>query len=58
MQALVNDILYEFLKDFVVVYLNNIIIYFKTKKNYVQHINKVFKILKNRDLRLKPEKCK
>jgi len=35
MQALVNNILHEFLKDFVIAYLNDIIIYFKTKKNYV-----------------------
>jgi len=35
MQALINDILYEFLKNFVIAYLNDIIIYFKTKRNYV-----------------------
>jgi len=55
---LVNDILHEFLKNFVIIYLNDIIIYSKTKKNYVQYINKVLKILKNKDLRLKPKKCK
>jgi len=58
MQALINDILHEFLKDFVIAYLNDIIIYFKTRKDYVQHVNKVLKILKNKNLRLKPEKCK
>jgi len=42
----------------VVAYLDDIIIYFKTKKNYVQHVNKVLKIFKNKNLRLKPEKCK
>jgi len=35
MQALINNILYEFLKNFVVAYLDDIIIYSKTKKNYV-----------------------
>jgi len=58
MQALINNILHEFLKNFVVAYLNDIIIYFKTKKNYVQHINKVFKIFKNKDLRLKLKKIR
>jgi len=58
MQALVNNILYKFLKNFVVTYLNDIIIYFKTKKNYVQHINKILKIFKNKNLRLKLKKCK
>jgi len=48
MQALVNNILHEFLKDFVVIYLDDIIIYFKIKKNYVQHINKVLKIFKKK----------
>jgi len=58
MQALINNILHEFLKDFVVIYLDDIIIYFKIKKNYVQYINKVLKIFKNKNLRLKPEKYK
>jgi len=56
MQALINNILYKFLKNFVIIYLNDIIIYFKTKKNYVQHINKIFKIFKNKNLRLKLKK--
>jgi len=58
MQALINNILYKFLKNFVIAYLNDIIIYFKTKKNHVQHINKIFKIFKNKNLRLKLKKCK
>jgi chemotaxis methyl-accepting protein methylase len=35
MQVLINDILYEFLKKFAVIYLNNILIYFNIKKVYI-----------------------
>jgi hypothetical protein len=35
MQALINDILYEFLKKFAVTYLNNILIYFNIKKKHI-----------------------
>jgi len=53
MQALINKILYKFLKNFVVIYLNDIIIYSTIKKNYVRYIKKIFEVLKNKNLRLK-----
>jgi hypothetical protein len=34
MQALINNILYKFLKNFVITYLNDILIYFNIKKKY------------------------
>jgi len=46
MQALINNILYEFLKDFVIVYLNDIIIYFKTKKFTFNILTRYLKYLK------------
>jgi len=46
MQALINDILHEFLKDFVVIYLDDIIIYFKTKKITFNILIKYLKYLK------------
>jgi len=46
MQALINNILYEFLKDFVVIYLVDIIIYFKIKKITFSMLIKYLKNLK------------
>ena len=37
-QRLVNDVLYEYLDIFVIVYLDNILIYSKTKKEYTEYI--------------------
>ena len=45
-QALINNILKEYLNDFIVTYLNNIFIYSKTKTKYKEYINKVLKKLK------------
>jgi len=46
MQTLINNILYEFLKKFVIIYLNDIIIYFKTKKNMFNILIRYLKYLK------------
>lgn len=42
---------------FAIVYLNDIIIYSKTKEEYLKHIEKVFKALFNHRLYVKPLKC-
>jgi hypothetical protein len=57
-QRLVNDILYKYLNIFVVAYLDDILIFFKTKNKHIEHVKKVLYKLKQVDLRLKPEKCK
>jgi len=41
---LMNDVLYNFLDNFVVVYLNDIIIYSRGIKDYVIHLFKVLNI--------------
>jgi Reverse transcriptase (RNA-dependent DNA polymerase) len=38
MQALVNDILKEFLNQFCIIYLNDILIYSETKEQHIRHI--------------------
>ena len=40
-QELINHILYDHLNKFVIVYLNNILIYFKNKKNHEKHVKKI-----------------
>ena len=55
-QAFINNILWEYLNQFVVIYLDDILIYFKTKEQHVQHICKVLQALQNAGLWVKPEK--
>jgi len=55
-QAFVNNVLRRYLNQFVIVYLNDILVYSKTKKEHVQHVRKVLQTLKKVDLRIKSEK--
>ncbi len=55
-QTFVNNVLRRYLNQFVIVYLNDILVYFKTKKEHVQHVKKVLQTLKKVDLRIKSEK--
>jgi Reverse transcriptase (RNA-dependent DNA polymerase) len=55
-QALINNILREYLDDFIVIYLDNILIYNKNKKEHTGHVIKVLKILKRTELKINEEK--
>ncbi len=55
-QTFVNNVLRRYLNQFVIVYLNDILVYFKTKKEHVQHVRKILQTLKKVDLRIKSEK--
>ena len=44
------------MNQFVVIYLDDILIYFKTKEQHVQHVRKVLQALQNAGLQVKPEK--
>src|SRR5947199_7301930 len=57
-QKLINHVLYDHLNEFVITYLNNILIYFKNKKNHKKHVKKFLKKLQEKNLYLKSEKCK
>ena len=37
-QGLINHILYKYLDDFVITYLDNILIFSKTREEHVKHI--------------------
>ena len=54
---MINNILRQYLNQFVVAYLNNIIIYLKNLKEYINYIFKVLKCLNMRNLHLKLKKC-
>ena len=54
---LMNDVLYEFLDEFVVVYLDDIVIFSRCMDEHVVHLNKVLRRLKEHELFVKKEKC-
>ena len=55
-QTFINNVLWEYLNQFVIIYLDDILIYFKTKEQHVQHVCKVLQALQNAELQVKPEK--
>lgn len=55
--TLMNKILYPYLDDFVIVYLDDIIIYSNTLEEHVQHLKKVFQVLRENELYINREKC-
>ena len=55
-QTFVNNVLRRYLNQFIIVYLNDILVYLKTKKEHVQHVRKVLQTLKKVNLRIKSEK--
>ena len=56
-QALINDTLREYLDDFVLAYLDDILIYSLTYEEHVQHVRKVLTKLREKDLPVKLSKC-
>ena len=49
-QTYINNILREYLDVFVVIYLNNILVYLKSEADHKVHIKKILKALKKADL--------
>jgi hypothetical protein len=56
-QRLMNETLHEYLDVFVIVYLDDILIYSRTKEEHVKHVKLVLAKLGASRLLLKPEKC-
>jgi hypothetical protein len=56
-QGLMNSIFKTFLQKFVLVYLDDILIYSKSWEDHVQHVDKVLQLLKEKQLYAKPSKC-
>ena len=54
---LMNDVLYEFLDEFVVVYLDDIVIFSRSMDDHVVHLDKVLRRLREHELFVKKEKC-
>ncbi|TYK06491.1 putative mitochondrial protein [Cucumis melo var. makuwa] len=52
-----NEIFHEYLDNFVVVYLDDIVVYSSTMKEHKDHLQMVFQKLKENQLYVKKEKC-
>ncbi len=57
-QQYMNDVLWNFLNDFCQVYLNDILIYSKTRKKHKDHVKLVLSRLRKAELQMNIWKCK
>ncbi|KAA0060093.1 uncharacterized protein E6C27_scaffold39G00090 [Cucumis melo var. makuwa] len=55
--TLINQVFHEYLDKFVVVYLDDIVVYSTTMEEHRDHLQKVFQKLKENQLYVKREKC-
>ena len=52
-----NNSFYEYLDDFVIIYIDDILVYSKTAKEHAEHLKKVFQKLRSNKLYAKGDKC-
>ena len=52
-QSYINKIFYKYLDVFVIVYLNDIVIYSSHEENHERHVHKIFEILIEADFYIK-----
>ncbi len=57
-QQYMNDVLWNFLNDFCQVYLDDILIYSKTRKKHKDHVKLVLSWLREAELQMNIQKCK
>ena len=55
-QTYINNVLKEYLNVFVIIYLDDILIYSKNEKDYKKHVKQVLNALKKVNLRIVSEK--
>jgi hypothetical protein len=56
-QSFMNSIFKKFLRNFVLVFFNDILIYSKTWEEKFQHVDKSLQVLKDHQIYAKPSKC-
>jgi hypothetical protein len=52
-----NRILRPFIGKFVVIYLDDIVVYSNITGEYIQHLTQIFEVLRKHTLYAKPSKC-
>ena len=55
-QTYINNVLRKYLDVFIVIYLNDILIYLKNEKDHKKHVRQILNTLKKADLRIISEK--
>jgi hypothetical protein len=56
-QRFINEVLQEYLHSFIIIYLDDILIFSKEKEEHMQHVSKVLKKLQGVNIKLKLKKC-
>ena len=57
-QRLMNRLFRPYLDEFVVIYIDDILVYSKTFEEHMKHLKIVFEILRKAELKIKLKKCK
>ena len=57
-QKRINSVLGEYLDEFIIAYLNNIIIYFNSKEEHFKYIKQVLQRLADKKILVAIKKCK
>jgi esterase/lipase superfamily enzyme len=52
-----NDILINYLNEFVITYLDDIIVYNNSKKKHIQHVRKILQRLREANIQINVDKC-
>ena len=58
MQKIINKILQSYLDRFVIIYMDDILVYSNTKENHVKHVKMILSALKQKNFKIKTKKCK
>ena len=56
-QTLINNVFHHFLNIFLIVYLDDIVIYSNTLEDHLKHLHQVLDVLRTNELYAKPHKC-
>jgi hypothetical protein len=56
-QNFMNDILMNYLDEFVIAYLNDIIVYSNSKKEHIRHVRKILQRLREANIPIDVNKC-
>jgi hypothetical protein len=56
-QHYMNDVFFDYLNEFVSIYINDIFIYSNFKKNHVKHVKKMLQRLRDANLQINIDKC-